>query len=861
MSTVIDLSSLYKHKQDRTVFNYYKEEWRTLTYGEFIEKTTCLSSYLINKGIRKGDRVAIISENRYEWCSAFLAILSLGAISVPIDVSLTPDEINAILLDSEAKFLFCSKEAHPPGMDILNFDSKEFALIATEVKLPALSSVNEDDIAVLVYTSGTTGIPKAVMLTHKNLRSDMDALIKAGVIATPDNVLSALPLHHTYALMCTFLVPLSVGAEITYPRSLKGHELVSDIKERAVTIFISVPRMLELIRARLMESFHQQAFPVKWLSVAVLKLSNLLRRRWDINIGKVIFSPIHRAFGKQLKFITSGGARLEPEIMKDLEALGFTLLEGYGLTETSPVVTFNPTGKRKPGSAGKPLSSVEIKIISPTSEGQGEVAIKGPMLMKGYYKNQKATDAVIKDGWFLSGDLGYLDRENYLFLTGRRKDLIVLASGKNVYPDEVERQYSSIPLIKEICVMAEAGRLKAIVVPDTEYAKKEHIGNINEALRWEINMVSQKLSPHMRLLGYTLYPEPLPKTPIGKLRRFLIKDLLKAKPPMPEEDRVLTQDETGRKVVKCLMPLLEETRYVQSKDNLELDLGLDSLKRLELIVSLEKAFSIKLPETLASEVQTVGELTERLRNSAGVLPARWLDAETPDLLKAIIEKEPDYEEKKKAGFKRTAIEWPLTVLIRGIIKVLFKIFFRLEVKGIENLPHMPFIMASNHMSYLDGFAMVGGIPQRLFKSLYIQGYQRYFRGRLTSYFARLAHVILIDPETYLNKAVQLSAYALSRGNSLLIFPEGGRSFDGRLMPFKKGIGILSILLNVPVVPLKIKGTFEILPRGAKIPRLGRITLTFGKPIMPLEIDLSKRPEGVDEYQFFSDMLKDAIERI
>ncbi|MBI4823158.1 MAG: AMP-binding protein [Nitrospirae bacterium] len=858
MNKVISIS-LYKHESGRTAFNYYKEGWHTITYGEFMEKTTALSSYLINKGIRKGQKVAIISENRYEWCSAFLAIVSIGAISVPIDVSLTPDEIDAILMDSETKLIFHSEQAQPPrGFEpTLNFDSKEFALVVSAK--PPFPHVNEDDIAVLVYTSGTTGIPKAVMLTHKNLYSDIDALIKAGVIDKADNVLSALPLHHTYALMCTFLLPISLGAEITYPRSLKGPELVSDIKEKAVTIFISVPRMLELIRQRLMERLRKQAFPIKWLLISAFWLFSRLRRTWDINIGKVIFSPVHRAFGRQLKFIASGGARLEPEVMKDLEALGFTILEGYGLTETSPVVTFNPSQRRKPGSVGKPLSSVEIKIINPTSQGEGEVAIKCPMLMKGYYKNQKATDSVIKDGFLLSGDLGYLDTEGYLFLTGRKKDLIVLSSGKNVYPEEVERQYSSISLIKELCVMADAGRLKAIIVPDMEYAKKEQIGNINEALRWQINMVSQKLPPHMRLLGYTLYPQALPKTPIGKLRRFMIKDLLKAKLPMPEEDRTLTQDETGRKVIECLMPLLEERRYVQSKDNLELDLGLDSLKRLELIVSLEKALSMKLPETLASEVQTVQELTEKLR-SLKAIPSLWQEAPTLDLLKAIIEKEPDYEEKKKAGFKRTAFEWPLTALTASIVKILFKIFFRLKIKGIENLPAMPFIIASNHTSYLDGFAIVGGIPLKILKNLYIQGYQRYFRGKLTSVFARLSHVILIDPETYLSKAVQLSAYALKKGGCLLIFPEGGRSFDGELMPFKKGIGILSVLLNVPVVPLKVSGTFKILPRGARIPRWGRITLTFGKPIMPLEVDLSKRPEGMDEYQFFSDMLRDIIER-
>lgn len=838
-------------------FNYYTDRWRDVTYAEFLKTVESLTSHLIEAGLRKGDRAAIVSENRYEWCAAYLSVLAAGGVTVPVDANCGIDEIKNIFSDSESKAAFASsstlnavKEASA-GLDIrlVNFDSPEFKEIKEILKAgkkTGLPSPGEDDTASLVYTSGTTGRPKAVMLTHKNLVSDMEAVIAAGIMTIEDNVLSMLPLHHTYALMCTFLAPLFAGGRITYPPTLKGPELIKAIKDKGVTILIGVPRIIESVRNSLIKKIGGLPFPLGQAMLKAVGVSASLRRRWDINAGRVIFSSVHKAFGRQLRFITSGGARLEPEIMNDMEALGFTVLEGYGLTETSPVVTFSPPERRKPGSAGRPLKGVEIRILNPSQEGQGEVAIKGPMVMKGYYRNPEATRDVLKDGWFLSGDLGRLDSEGYLFLTGRAKDVIVLSSGKNIYPEDVEREYGRIPLIKEICVMARRDRLEAVIVPDMEYLKRERIGNVAEALRWEINAVSQRLSPHMRLMGYAIHPEPLPKTPIGKLRRFLIKDLAEASPPLPEkEDMALTGDETGGRVIKCLSPLMDEPRMIQSKDNLELDIGLDSLKRIELIVALEKEFSVKLPESLVSEVQTVGELVQKIKEALSfkeeaVLPPKG---------------------KEMSGIKPFALEGPLRFFFRSLLRIFFKLFFSLEVKGAENLPSHPFIIAANHSSYLDGFALASGMPYRVFRSLYFQGFQRYFRGRFTSLFARLAHVILIDPDAYLGKALQLSAHAVREGKSLAIFPEGGRSFDGSIMPFKKGIGMLAVKLDVPVVPVKIEGTYEILPRGARWFRAGKIRLTFGRALRASELDFSKMPGGVDEHQHFADILRKRIEEI
>jgi long-chain acyl-CoA synthetase len=872
--------------RENTVFNYFDQNWKRVTYQELLENTRGIASYLIGKGIKKGDKVAIISENRFEWCATYLAISLSGAVAVPIDAQLGQEEIKNLLYDSESKAVFFNAKIeenikraieglvthYSLSITQVNFDSQEFNNMCSNPEITEYPEVSEQDVASLIYTSGTTGIPKGVELTHKNFCSDAESLIQAGIVTHNDNVLSVLPLHHTYPFMCTFLVPVFLGASITYPESLKGPEIMTAIKEKRVSVFVGVPRLFELIRNGMINKMKQLPVPVSVMLFGFLGICGKLRGNTGVNLGKIIFRSAHKSFGKGFRFFASGGSKLDPEVMKDLESVGFTVLEGYGLTETSPVVTFNPITKRKAGSAGKPLPSVMIKIVD-TRGGdvaavmkEGEIAIKGPMVMKGYFKNPNLTDQVMLEGWFLSGDMGYLDWDGYLFITGRLKDVIVLSSGENVYPEDLERQYMKIPLIKEIFIVGVEERgitesLHAFILPDMEYAKREKIGNIQESLRWEINSVSLNMPQYSRIRGFTLYPEPLPKTSLGKFRRFMIKDLVKAKSEelrAKAEDKDLIKDEKARKVIKCIKPLLKEPVLIQGKDNLELDLGLDSLARIELVVALEKAFSTKLPESFASEIQTVEDVVRRVKEYETKKEkevdkiAKWKD---------ILKEEPGLEDRKRVGLYHNFLE--RFVIIFGLLtlKVIFKMFFRLKVKGLQNLPEeRPFIITPNHTSYIDGFAIVTSLPFRLFWNLYSIGWQAYFTGPL-GLFARLAHVIPIDRETYLQKALGMAAYVLRKGKSLLVFPEGGRSYDGELMEFKKGVGILALELNLPVVPAYIEGAFDVLPRGKKWPKFREVRITFGKPVYPSDLNFSRKPKDIDDYQFFVNELREKVKQL
>jgi long-chain acyl-CoA synthetase len=838
------LRSKAEEFRERVAFNVFKDRWEHLTYGEFLKKAEALSTYLRDKGVGKGDRVSIVAENRPEWCASYLGVLLAGGVAVPVDARSTTEEMRNIVSDSGTRLVLHTEETGAvvrealQGLSAGTLDLDAFPFREAHSS-PEPHDIKEDDMASLIYTSGTTGAPKAVMLTHGNILSDAEDLIKLGIISERENVLSLLPLHHTYPFMGTFIVPLIAGGRITYPPGLKGPDIVNAVRDTEVTVVVGVPQLLEIMLQRMMGRIRGLPVPLAQVLLSCVKISGLLRRKADINLMGAVFRP----FGSQFRFFTSGGARLDPEVMKGLEALGLTVLEGYGLTETSPAVTFNPPEKRKPGSVGIALPSAEIKILPPHEGpgGEGEIAIRGPMLMKGYYQNPELTASVVKDGWFHSGDLGFLDEEGYLFITGRLKELIVLSSGKNVYPEEVEDHYLKSPLIKEICVMQQEGRLQAAVVPDTDYARREKIGNINEAIRWEMERLSSSLSPHMRVKGYALRQAPLPRTPLGKLRRFMIKG---AERVPKERDRALMEDEVGRTVTRCLAPF--SSGEVRSSDSLELDLGLDSLKRLELAASLEKALGVGLPEGLVFEVQTVGDLVEGVKT----LKAAAFVEEAPE--------EPLDKEKRRVGLKRSPLEGLASFVLWCLVRLVLKVFFRLTVRGLENLPPPPFIIAANHTSYLDGFAMGTGVPLRVFRTLYFQGLKRYFIGRLTSLFARLAHVIPIDPFADFGRALRLSSHALKEGNSLCIFPEGGRSFEGKLMDFKKGIGILALEANIPVVAARIRGTFEILPRGARWPRPGRIEITFGRPLLPSSLDYSQRPEGIDEPQFLADEIRKRV---
>ncbi len=867
----------------RTLFNVFDGSWRKISYGDFDATVTCISALLIECGIAQGDRVAIVSENRPEWCAAYLATVIQRGVVVPIDAQLGKGDILALLDDSGARIVFYGARTgeavrgatEGSGVRAFAFESldayPEIEGGGTEGNLPprmpaerqhpgqTSASCSPDDVAAIIYTSGTTGVPKGVMLTHRNLCSDARAVVQANIVSEFDNVLSVLPLHHTYPCMCTFLVPVFIGAAVTFAPGLKASDIVSAIRDNAVTVVVAVPRLLDAISQGILTKIREKK-AVAMMLLPLLRIAGRFRRRYDLNLGRLAFRAVHRNFGT-LRFFASGGAKLDPTVMENLEALGFTVLEGYGLTETSPVVTFNPLKKRKPGSAGIPLPDAEIRI-----HRDGEVMVRGPMVMKGYYKHPDATAKAIVDGWFFTGDTGYLDEDNYLFITGRKKEVIILSTGKNIYPEDVEKAYSAIPLIKEICVMGQERRgvvesLHGLIVPDLDYVRRESIAHVNDALRWSLGEVSARLPEYMRIRGYTLLSEPLPRTPLGKIRRFMVRDLVAALRAAPETkgkvDRSLLEDNIGGRVVESIQALAGERVAVNASDDLEVDLGFDSLKKIEFFASLERSFSVEVPEALVVEVRTVADVVSKLKGLLGEREAATVLRETlPTDWRDILRREPSRDDLRMVRLRYGNVERLVVRLLFGLHKAVFTLLFRIRVRGGEHLPRSgPFIIAPNHVSYLDGFIVASSVSFETFEQLFFLGLQRFFAGPVRSQFARLSHVIPIDLETNLTRALQLSSFCLLSGRSLCIFPEGGRSFDGTVLDFRKGVGVLAVELNVPVVPAYLSGTAAALPRGASFIRPVKVGVTFGSPLHPALVVTDELKQAPDVHQLFSDELR------
>jgi len=862
---------------ENTAFFYFADSWKTLAYRDLAADITGIASFLIRAGVRPADRVAILSENRPEWGSAYLAILLAGGSAVPLDAQLSAEEVLNLLSDAGAKIVFHSSKTadqlsalHGPSDKIpgfritpINFDTPDFHAMKRSSPESSFPAIGAEDVASLIYTSGTTGKPKGVMLSHGNFCSDADAAIAARIVSHEDTVLAVLPLHHTYAFMCTLLVPLLLGGTVTYPQSMKGPDMIAAMQETGVSILVGVPQLLGLLKNGIISRMQAELKSLSFLAGLLLRFSGFLRKKLGFSIGKLVFGSVHRAFGRRFRFFTSGGARLDPSIMLDLEALGFTVLEGYGLTETAPIVTFNPVEKRKPGSVGKPLPSVRIRIAHPSQEGDGEIEISGPMVMKGYYNNPSATTAVLRDGWFRTGDIGRIDQDGYLFITGRSKEVIVLSSGKNIYPEDAEKMYLGSRLIKELCItgiehqgITEA--LHAVIVPDFEYAKQAGISNLQEAIKWEINDISGRLPSYMRITGFSLQKESLPRTPLGKLRRFLIKPD-QAQTVRKKERRVVQQPESidalQKNVVSAVRELARGDQEIHPEDNLELDLGLDSLSKIELVVTLERTFSLKLPENFITDIHTVSELIEKVRRSSTGLQTERAEKAG---WKEIIAAEPE----EQIRLERPGSLMLPSRIIYALLKIVMKLFFRLDAQGLENLPSSgSFIITPNHTSYLDGFVVVLSLPFARFKNLYLLGISDFFAGFLKSRFAKIAHVIPIDSASYLNRALQTSAYVLRHGRSICVFPEGGRSADGKLLEFKKGVGILAVEMGVPVVPAYIAGAFEALPRTASWPRPAKIAITFGAPLSAAELDFTKKPAAMDDYQYFASVLQEKVREL
>jgi long-chain acyl-CoA synthetase len=861
--------------------------WERWTYREIEKLSLRIGAFLIDEGYKKGDFAAICIENRPEWAIIYLGIMAAGLTCVPLDPQLTEQEIENLINDCAAKTIFVSnaifqaKNIHKikdrvNRIVILDLDIEKENLIglaqvkSTSPEAVAWPEVFPEDIASLIYTSGTTGRPKGVMLTHKNFYSNFQSIDKLRLITDKDNVISILPLYHSYPFMITLITPIFCRARVTYTSSLRSDELLGCMREAGVTILVGVPQLFYMFYTHILEGMKKIPFFVRMPLLGLIEILWQIRRYSGINLSKLILAKIHRPFGLSLRFFACGGAKLNEEAARFLVKIGFTILEGYGLTETSPVVTFNPLKREKIGSVGKAIPDVQLKISDPNEKGVGEVVIKGPNVMKGYYKRADETLSVLKDGWFYSGDLGYIDKDGYLFITGREKEVIVLSSGKNIYPEELEAYYSQSPYIKEICVLQKSEErfghlidsLFVVVVPDLEYFQQKNIMNIRTKIRWELENLAKDLSGYRHIMGFTLTKEALARTAMGKIKRYEVREKYFLGMPalweieeagLCEEDKRILSQDFAQKIMRYLSGQLKKPVYLDS--HLEIDLGIDSLTRVELGLGLEALLSLKIPDEVVYDVSTVRDIIIRIQEivqnlkpyQAKVIKKSWAE---------ILREKPKEEILQKIRIKPRIIDWILTYIFRSSFKFMFRIFWLLRIKAVGNLPKDgPYLICPNHASFLDGFIVFSSLPLKLAINTYFVGFSYIFEYPLFKWALKLARLLPINPDINLTDAMQAVSYLLSHKKIVCIFPEGLRSIDEKVKEFKKGVGILIKELDTPVVPVYIKGSHQSWPRTSSLPKPYPLKIIFGKPCLGKEL-LKQREENMkDDYETIAQGLR------
>ena len=797
------------------------------TYRQLHDLASAWASWLLSNRIAQGDRVAILAHNDAHWCAAYLGTLKIGAIVVPLDTNYSPAQVATIVRDSGAKLLIVSdklkKNTLDAGVASTNLHQE---LISTKPleQLEPLEPVEPSSTAVILYTSGTTSDPKGVMLSHANLLAERDAAFAVVDVTERDALLGVLPLFHSLAQLANLLLPFAVGARVVYLETLNSTELVRALSERRITIFACVPQFFYLIHQRVMQQVQKSGVITRMVFRLLLGL-NFRLRRTGINFGRVFFGKVHDVMGRDMRLLVTGGSKFDPAIGRDLYSLGFTILQAYGLTETSAAATINTPDDAHIDTVGPPLPGVDIKIVD------GEIAIKGAIVMQGYYNRPDATREAIRDGWFYTGDLGRMDEQRRITITGRKKEIIVLASGKNIYPEEIEANYRKSLFLKEICVMglADPGRptserLYAVVVPDMDLLRERKIVNAGDLIRFEMEGQAVNLPAHKRVLGYEIWFEPLPRTTTQKIKRHEVERRVRerhhvtsqdAAPQLSAEDQAWIDDPQASPVLGVIRARAKDGARVFPDANLELDLGLDSMERVELLTELEQRFHTKVPQQVAQEIFTVRQLVTALTSGSAGPEGPALQrskAETAQSWSVILKELPPENDPVLSGLlEKRPVAAPVLFALGRILRPLLA---RVRVRGARNLPVSgAYIISPNHQSYLDPFLMCSALPYRVFKRLFFVGAVEYFETPFTRWFARNANLVPVDPDSNLVPAMKAGAFGLAHGKVLVLFPEGERSIDGTVKKFKKGAPILSQHLRVPIVPIAIKGVYELWPRN------------------------------------------------
>lgn len=796
---------------------------REYSYKEVILSAKSFSERI---NIKKEDRVIIFMENRPELLFSFLGIWNKQGTCVCLDGGFSGEELTYYIKDCEPKYIFTSKvnyEAAVKGLELAGMKNSVEILIVDDIPIDYtgddLTIEIEDKyfVSLILYTSGTTGNPKGVMLMFDNILINMEGLDEYKMFRTTDRVLALLPMHHIFPLLGAGVVPLGKGSTIVFLKEVSSQAMVEALQKYKITFIIGVPKLWEMLHKKIMEKINGGK-----ITKFIFKLAEKINNK---NFSRKIFKKVHDGFGGNIRFFVSGGSKLDPQVSRDFLTLGIDVCEGYGLTETSPMISFTPTDEVVPGSAGKILTGVTVKIAD-----DGEILAKGRNVMKGYYGRPDATAEVIdKDGWFHTGDLGEI-KNGLLYVTGRKKEMIVLSNGKNINPIEIEQWImANTDLIKEMAIMDYEDKLTAVIYPDFYKLHEEGITNITETFKkGVIDKYNKQAASYKKVLDVKIVQEELPKTKIGKIRRFMLKDVINKK-----EEKVQNIVEPSTEEYKNISAFLKsiKNKPIIPNAHLELDLGLDSLDTVELLSHIEGTFGVKIDEQTFVEHCTVEKLAEYVeKHSNEMMNDTKMD------WKEILSKDTEGELPKSNGIGK---------IIKFILKPAFLFFVKVKKEGLENIEkNEPVIFAGNHQSFLDGFIVNQAVPNSVLDKTYYFADIKHFKKGYMKFMGENSNIIFVDINKNLVNSLQMLSKALRNGKNIVIFPEGTRTRDGKINNFKKFFAILSKELNIPIVPFVLDGAYEAYPPSSKYPKGGDVKVKFLEKIYPADMSYEEITEKV-----------------
>ncbi|MCP4449146.1 MAG: AMP-binding protein [Myxococcales bacterium] len=848
------------------------------TYERMGELARQSSGNLRDWGVVPNERVAIMGEGRPEWSIGYFGILKAGATAVPMDSQLSLAEVANLLRASEARVFItsdkvCERLAEEEELDFaegeervavetalgaLSPESTKFAgyedlLAEPEDSSPVVLPARKGDrVASLIFTSGTTGQPKGVMLTHKNLTSMAAKLSSTFRLYKHDGLLSVLPMHHTFEFSAGLLMPLTHGSSITYLDELNADALSAGFKCGHITGMVGVPALWQLLHRNVRKRISERGPLVERAFDAIVDVNRAIREKTplEVDLGRLVFFPVHRELGGRIRLMISGGSALSPEVMKSFRGMGFRLFEGYGMTEASPVLAVQrPGDPAVAGSVGRALPGISVKVFEPNEDGIGELIGKGPNVMKGYYGNEDATDEVIRDGWLHTGDLGRIDEAGNVFIVGRKKEMILGASGENVYPDELEELYGEIDFVKELSIVGlpsdgTGETVAALVVPDYEHDEALGRAEVRDLVREHMKEVSKKLPLYKRVKLWHLWDHDLPRTSTRKVkRRDIVGELEKL-------EKVASSASSARKAAEEASDGdAGDTRWVRDvvaqvsqrkpgdvrPDSRMESLGFDSLMLTELAVALEAA-GLRLPDpNVINELESVGDL-ETLAASQGLKVARDKAA------KAIVAASEHAEDDD------IKIPSPLANAGRAALGtgqgMLYSRYLDTKVRGKSFIPPFGgFIVAANHSSHLDMGLVKHTLGEHGDRLVALAAKDYFFEEPVRkAYFENFTNLLPMERHGSLRESLRLAGEVLREGYILLIFPEGTRSTTGIMTDFKPSIGYLAMTAGCGILPMYLGGTHDAMPKGAYLPKRQEVVSNVG-PFQSYEA-LSEMSKGL-----------------